>query len=169
MTERRNEQGRELADLLQLGATWAAVSRILEHGLGDTGISLPPALALLQVAAAPEPLLLSRLALRLVQEAQSVTSLMDRLERAGWAQRMHDLPDRRTIRIELTEAGVGKADEVGRRLPTAAEQVLGSVEGSVRDGLAAGLTVLYAACRVQEGVRLRAMPGIEAKEGEHRG
>ncbi len=155
--KRRSEPGAALDDLLQLGATWAAVTRVLERELGGVGISLPQALVLLQIAAVREPLLLSQVATRLLQQPQSMTSLMDRVEQAGWARRVHDLPDRRAIRVELTEAGVARANEVGPRMLAAAGHVLAPVDSSVRGELAAGVTALYKACRLQPGVRLPAL------------
>ncbi len=53
----------------------------------------------------------SRLAHYLTQETQSVTGLIDRMERQGWVRRVRDLPDRRAIRLELTEAGLRKLEE----------------------------------------------------------
>ncbi len=105
MPRKRGEQRSELHDLLQVGATWAAVSRVLERSLQGANISLEQALAVLQIATTAQPLVLHQLAERLFQQPQSITSLMDRLERAGWAQRVHDLPDRRAIRVEATESG----------------------------------------------------------------
>ena len=34
---------------------------------------------------------------------------MDELEQRGWVRRQRDLPDRRAVRLELTEAGAAKA------------------------------------------------------------
>ena len=40
-----------------------------------------------------------------------MTHLLDRLEEHGWVRRVPDLPDRRTIRVELTETGQAKLAE----------------------------------------------------------
>ena len=53
----------------------------------------------------------SRLAHYLTQETQSVTGLIDRMEKQGWVRRVRDLPDRRAIRLELTPEGESKLDE----------------------------------------------------------
>ncbi len=159
MPRKRGEQRSELHGLLQVGATWAAVSRVLERSLQGANISLEQALAVLQIATAAQPLVLHQLAERLFQQPQSITSLMDRVEQAGWVRRVHDLPDRRAIRVETTESGAAKAREVGVMLLAAAEQLLPSADGGVRDGLAAGVAALYAACRSQPGVRLPELPG----------
>src|SRR5712692_816494 len=121
-----------LRDLLRLDAAWSAVSRVFDRALGGTGVSLPQALALTAIETAPQPLLLSGLAARLLQEAQSVTSLADRLERAGLARRVHDLPDRRAIRVELTPAGHEKVAEVRPVLTGAAASVWQSLDDAQR-------------------------------------
>jgi DNA-binding MarR family transcriptional regulator len=164
MPRKRGEPGRELDDLLQLGATWAAVTRVLERSLQGADISLPQALAVLAIAWAPQPLLLSQLATRLLQQPQSMTTLMDRLEQAGWAQRVSGLPDRRAIRAELTEDGAAKADEVGARLLAAAAQVLASLDEPKRAGLAESLAAIYAACRTQPGMRLPELPDGDTRQ-----
>jgi len=139
---------------LTLGATWSAVSRVLERSLQGANISLEQALAVLVIAAGPQPLLLSGLAMRLGNEPQSVTSLVDRIEGAGWAKRMHDQPDRRAIRVEITETGAAKANEIGDLLLAAAEQLMRSLDGTVTAGLRDSVVALYEACQKQPGVRL---------------
>jgi len=147
-----------LRDLLRLDATWSAVSRVFERALSGSGVSLPQALALTAVDAAPQPLLLSGLATRLLQEAQSVTSLADRLERAGLARRAHDLPDRRAIRLELTSAGRTKVAEVRPLLQAAASHIYGALGDEQARLLRASLSALYVACRDYPGVRLPELP-----------
>lgn len=150
-----------LRDLLRLDAAWSAVSRVFDRALGGTGVSLPQALALTAVESAPQPLLLSGLATRLLQEAQSVTSLADRLERAGLARRVHDLPDRRAIRLELTEEGRQKVAEVRPLLQTAARQIYSDLGPEQARTLRDTLAALYNACRSYPGVRLPELPHAE--------
>ncbi len=146
------------ATSLRLDAAWSAVSRVFERALYETGVSLPQALALTAVDGAPQPLLLSGLASRLLQEAQSVTSLADRLERAGLAQRVHDLPDRRAIRLELTPAGKKKVAEVRPLLQSAAKHIYRSLGPEQAGMLRESLKALYRACRDYPGVRLPELP-----------
>jgi DNA-binding MarR family transcriptional regulator len=147
-----------LRDLLRLDATWSAVSRVFDRALAGTGVSLPQALALTAIETAPQPLLLSGLAARLLQEAQSVTSLADRLEHAGLARRVHDLPDRRAIRLELTTAGRSKVSEVRPLLQSAARQIYGDLGDEQGKALRETLSSLYVACRNYPGVRLPELP-----------
>jgi DNA-binding MarR family transcriptional regulator len=147
-----------LQDLLRLHAAWSAVSRVFDRALAGTGVSLPQALALTAIETAPQPLLLSGLAARLLQEAQSVTSLADRLERAGLARRVHDLPDRRAIRLELTDAGRSKVAEVRPLLQQAAKQIYRNLGSHQAEALRGTLAALYNACREYPGVRLPELP-----------
>lgn len=75
-------------------------------GLGESATTL--ILVLLQHG----PMALSYAAKVLVQEAQSITSLADRMERLGFVQRMPSKKDRRVINLELTELGESKALEI---------------------------------------------------------
>ena len=159
MASRGAEKSRALDDLLELAATWSAVSRVLEKPLSDLGITLSQALALLAIEAAPQSLLIGGLAARLMQEPQSVTSLMDRLENAGLAQRMRDSVDRRAIRVGLTAAGLVQAEEVKRILTAAAEKVMALLDETVQAGLRVGVVTLYEACRSQPESRLPALLG----------
>ena len=52
----------------------------------------------------------------LSQQSQTVTGVLDRLERAGHVHRFRDLDDRRAVRLELTASG--------KRLAAAAEETL---------------------------------------------
>jgi len=151
---RKSSDDLRLRELLRVDAAWSAVSRVFERALSGSGVSLPQALALTAVDSAAQPLLLSGLATRLLQEAQSVTSLADRLERAGLARRAHDLPDRRAIRLELTPAGQRKVAEVRPLLQAAASHVYVALGDEQAHALRASLSALYAACRAYPNVRL---------------
>ncbi len=52
----------------------------------------------------------------LSQQSQTVTGVLDRLERAGHVHRFRDMDDRRAVRLELTDSG--------RKLAAAAEETL---------------------------------------------
>lgn len=95
-----------------LFATWTLLHqsylltyKYLDQIVSRLGISQAQASVLLVLRGAGQPLPLSRLARYLVQEAQSVTSLVDRLEARGLVRRVPDSRDRRVIHVELTPAG----------------------------------------------------------------
>src|SRR5215211_3392408 len=95
----------------QLYLTYSTIFKAIERAIAPTGVTLPQALALQTIKAGPGPITPSRLAHYLTQETQSVTGLIDRMEKQDWVRRVRDLPDRRAIRLELTEAGEAKLAE----------------------------------------------------------
>lgn len=106
------EASRAAADAWrQLYLVHSALFKAIERRIASTGVTLPQALALSTIRHGAGPMTPSRLAQYLTQETQSVTGLIDRMERQGWVRRVRDLPDRRAIRLELTEAGVMKLEE----------------------------------------------------------
>ena len=95
----------------QLYLTYSTIFKVIERAIAPTDVTLPQALALNAIRNGDGPITPSRLAHHLTQETQSVTGLIDRMERQGWVRRVRDLPDRRAIRLELTEAGAAKLEE----------------------------------------------------------
>lgn len=114
----------------QLYLTYATIFKAIERAIAPTRVTLPQALALAAIKNEPRPMTPSRLAHQLTQETQSVTGLIDRMEKQGWVRRVRDLPDRRAIRIELTAEGAAKLD--GTLAPSAAltERMFGSLSAS---------------------------------------
>lgn len=95
----------------QLYLTYSTIFKAIERAIAPTSVTLPQALALATIKAGPGPITPSRLAHYLTQETQSVTGLIDRMEKQDWVRRVRDLPDRRAIRLELTAAGEEKLNE----------------------------------------------------------
>ena len=89
----------------RLQAAYGAAAKALDRSLAPLGITLPQVQALLVVAHGPHPVTPSRLAAALALESQTATGTIDRLERQGWVERLRDLPDRRELRLQLTDAG----------------------------------------------------------------
>lgn len=100
-----------LAAWRQLYLTYSTIFKAVERAIAPTGVTLPQALALQTIKNGPQPITPSRLAHSLTQETQSVTGLIDRMEKQQWVRRVRDLPDRRAIRLELTPAGEAKIEE----------------------------------------------------------
>ena len=78
---------RSRKNLAQIGLAWNqyAVLRSLEPGDGMT---------------------LSQISSKCFKENSNVTALVDFLQEKGWAKRVHDAHDRRSIRVVLTDEGV---------------------------------------------------------------
>lgn len=89
-----------------------AVARAIERDLLRAQVSLPQAIALEVIGTAPDVVTATQLAGYMGQERQSMTGLIDRMEMKAWLERVRDLPDRRAIRLRLTEAGQRKLEEI---------------------------------------------------------
>ena len=88
-----------------LHQSYSLIYKNLDQLLTKAGISQAQGAVLIILKSVGRPLPLSRLARLLVQEAQSVTSLVDRLENRGLVRRVPDNRDRRVINVEVTADG----------------------------------------------------------------
>lgn len=94
--------------------TFTAIFKETERALTPAGISGPQAFALACLKYGGSPMIPSRLAGFLAQESQSLTGLIDRMEQQGWVRRIRDLPDRRSLRLEITPAGEKQLEDAQR-------------------------------------------------------
>ncbi len=95
----------DLALLTRLYRTTNAAVRELDQRLTrDHEVTFIQAVTLLAIDSfdRPQPHLVADY---LSQQSQTVTGVLDRLERAGHVARRRDLGDRRAVRLELTESG----------------------------------------------------------------
>ena len=88
-----------------LHQAYSLIYKNLDQSMTKAGISQAQASVLVVLKSVGRPLPLSRLARLLVQEAQSVTSLVDRLENRALVRRVPDSRDRRVINVQLTPEG----------------------------------------------------------------
>jgi DNA-binding MarR family transcriptional regulator len=114
-------QAPPLASWLLLHQTYSLIYKRLDRCAAKLDQSAATAMPLLVLKDVGHPLRLSQLARLLVQEAQSVTSLVDRLEGKGLVRRVPDRQDRRAINVVLTAEGEAVADQ----LSVAMEEALG--------------------------------------------
>jgi len=71
----------------------------------------------------------------LSQQSQTVTGVIDRLERAGHVARRRDLNDRRAVRLELTDSGQRLAATVSKTLRAHTQAVLARVNPETKQHL----------------------------------
>ncbi len=71
----------------------------------------------------------------LSQQSQTVTGVIDRLERAGHVARRRDLNDRRAVRLELTDSGQRLAATVSKTLRAHTKAVLARVNPATKQHL----------------------------------
>jgi DNA-binding MarR family transcriptional regulator len=83
----------------------------------------------------------------LSQQSQTVTGVLDRLERAGHVTRRRDLGDRRAVRLELTESGRKLVDEMSDTLKKHIEEVLDGLSQNTREHLRKDL------CELEQSIR----------------
>jgi len=92
-----------------------AMTRCEGEALRAAGLSPQQFALLAAVRSLPVPVTQKKIADRLDRRANSVTALLNRMERDGLVKRSSDLRDRRTVRITLTPRGE-EALERGRKI-----------------------------------------------------
>jgi len=137
----------ELSLVTAIYRTTNAVVRELDRRLGrDHGITFIQAVTLLAIDAydRPQPHLVAE---HLSQQSQTVTGVLDRLERAGLVARVRDLDDRRGVRLELTRAGKELVLAVRDALGGHLRELLQQVPSAVQHQLHADLNTVEVAIR----------------------
>ena len=132
----------ELGLVTGLYRTTNAVVRELDQRLErDHQVTFIQAVTLLAVDSfeQPQPHLV---AAYLSQQSQTVTGVLDRLERAGFLTRKRDLDDRRAVRLELTEQGATLVLEIRKSLDEHVKDVLAGVNGGTRGRMGGDLEAL---------------------------
>lgn len=104
-----------------------AIVRELDQRLGrDFDVTFIQAVTLLAVDSfeRPQPHLVADY---LSQQSQTVTGVLDRLERGGHLTRQRDLEDRRAVRLQLTDSGKALVKRVRKALQEHVADVLANV------------------------------------------
>lgn len=105
----------------------------------------------------PQPRLVAEY---LSQQSQTVTGVLDRLERAGHIRRFRDLADRRAVRLELTETGRRLVESLRQRLGEYMEELFRGVRPVTRQQLRDALAELMRSlARAESSETLRATRG----------
>ncbi|HMO54384.1 MAG TPA: MarR family winged helix-turn-helix transcriptional regulator [Tepidiformaceae bacterium] len=115
-------------------ATNAAVRELDQRLMREHDVTFVQAVTLLAIDTfdRPQPHLVAE---HLSQQSQTVTGVLDRLERAGHVTRRRDLDDRRAVRLELTESGRVLVDEMSESLKKHITDVLDGVKPRTREKL----------------------------------
>lgn len=103
--------------------TNAAVRELDQRLTRDHDITFIQAVTLLAIDSfdRPQPHLVADY---LSQQSQTVTGVLDRLERAGHVSRRRDLGDRRAVRLELTDSGKRLVNQIAASLKDHIREVL---------------------------------------------
>lgn len=137
----------ELALVTGLYRTTNAIVRELDQRLGrDHNVTFIQAVTLLAVDSfdRPQPHLVADY---LSQQSQTVTGVLDRLERAGHITRRRDLNDRRAVRLELTESGIELVKGIKQTLQRHVNDVVAGVDAPTRARLSEDLETLERSLR----------------------
>ncbi|HEY7294875.1 MAG TPA: MarR family transcriptional regulator [Dehalococcoidia bacterium] len=140
-----------------------AVARAIERDLIRVGVSLPQAIALQVIGTATGAVTATQLAGYMGQERQSMTGLIDRMEMKRWLVRVRDLPDRRAIRLELTDTGREKLDEILPITYHAVVQIFAPFSESELVAMSRTFEAVYDAAAAQPGMDL---PSVFESEGQ---
>jgi DNA-binding MarR family transcriptional regulator len=129
------ETATDLALVTGLYRTTNAAVRELDQRLTrDHDVTFIQAVTLLAIDSfdRPQPHLVADY---LSQQSQTVTGVLDRLERAGHVARRRDLGDRRAVRLELTDSGRKLVDAIAASLKHHIYEVLQGVDMARRKAL----------------------------------
>lgn len=143
----------DLALVTGLYRTTNAAVRELDQRLGkEHDITFIQAVTLLAIDSfdRPQPHLVADY---LSQQSQTVTGVLDRLERAGHVTRRRDLGDRRAVRLELTDSGQQLVDEMSKTLRRHVEEVLNGLDETTREHLRKDLGELEQSIRATTSAR----------------
>ncbi len=138
----------EMQLVTRLYRTTNAIVRELDQRLSrDHDVTFIQALTLLAIDSfeRPQPHLVADY---LSQQSQTVTGVLDRLERAGHVARRRDLDDRRAVRLELTEQGAELVAQVRASLQGHIGEVVGGVDERRRNRICEDLDVLEQSTRL---------------------
>ncbi len=136
------EQSSELTLVTSIYRATNAIVREVDQRLArDHGVTFVQAITLLAINSFdhPQPHLVADY---LSQQSQTVTGVLDRLERSGYLRRQRDLKDRRAVRLELTDSGARLVAAVRPALQRSVEEVLGGTTGTLRKRLSDDLAAL---------------------------
>jgi len=120
----------ELNLVSSLYRTTNAVVRELDRRLArDHDITLVQAITLIAINdfERPQPRLVAD---SLSQQSQTVTGVLDRLERAGHVLRVRDMEDRRAVRLELSDSGKKLVADVGQKLQRYIKELVGPISAA---------------------------------------
>ena len=112
---------------LNLARTTAMASHVIEQGLRGHGLS-PTQYNVLRIlrGAGPAGLCQYEIGDRLVAQVPDVPRIVDRMEKAGWVQRVRGTSDRRIVMASLTQAGLDLAGSLDKPV---AEMISGIFAG----------------------------------------
>jgi DNA-binding MarR family transcriptional regulator len=111
---------------VSIGQTAISLERAFDQRLRPWNVNASQAAALL-VLAEHGPQRMSHLARFLLQQTQTTTDLVDRLERRGLVRRTRHDTDRRVVLVELSETGQDSLKEIRDAMWSVAQEAFGDL------------------------------------------
>ena len=131
-----------IVDGLLLYQAQAALFKLTERALLASGLSAPQMMFLGMLYWDGRALVPRRMRNTLVQEAQSLTGIIDGLEEKGLAKRLSHPKDRRKIRVQITPKGRRKYEEAAQHSDKTADAYFKALTAGERSRLRATLLKL---------------------------
>jgi len=132
-----------VATLIRAGQ---ALSDELDRGMqASFGVSEAVLQCLAVIDGAGGPLTPSEISERTLRSSATMTSLLDALEREGWARRIPNPDDRRSVRVEITDEGKALADRFLPGVRNVERAVVADLTAAERSKLMTALAKILAA------------------------
>lgn len=96
------------------------------------------------------PLPPSKIANHMMVKSSTITGVVDRLEKKGFAERMRNSPDRRVITIQLTEAGKKLAQNAPPPIQQKVVDALKQTENAKKEQIVRSLNMLTGMLDIQD-------------------
>jgi MarR family transcriptional regulator, transcriptional regulator for hemolysin len=131
-----------------LRRAWYGLNQAFRRRIAHTGATPDQFTALRCLLEDEEPgLTQSELTARMSSDPNTIASLLERMEGAGWIERRPHERDRRAYRIRLLPAGLRKYEELRDLAVALQTEVLAVLPEAKREELLADLDIVAEACR----------------------
>jgi DNA-binding MarR family transcriptional regulator len=137
--------GRRRLPLL-LRQAWYSLNQAFRRRIAHLGVT-PDQFTVMRTLLENEGATQRELAELMSSDANTVASLLERMERAGLVQRQAHEQDRRAHRLRLKPLGRGKYEEARALAVSMQEEVLGSLPAARRELFLQDLAAVAQACR----------------------
>jgi DNA-binding MarR family transcriptional regulator len=128
---------------LNLARTTAMASHVVEQGLRQHGLSATQYNVLRILRGAPQGLCQYEIGDRLVAQVPDVPRIVERMDKAGWVQRLRGTADRRIVMASLTPAGL----ELVNSLDQPVREMIGGIFAGLEASQVETLNELLVAAR----------------------
>lgn len=130
----RVKDAARLMDLLAALGRRGSLRDPIASAVEASGLTTPQIHAILWLGR-DQPLTMGELAQRVGVTEKTITGIVDRLEREGYAQRLRDTADRRVIKVALADKGQNTAQVLSGAILEKTATFLSAIEDDDREAL----------------------------------